>query len=201
MTEIIEPHPILMDYIADASALFTDFDGGLKDFINNEEWHYVPSELEQNIYLMKRLDEKGLITDNNYIFDCGIGLGTTMFDLYLQSKELTGKEFKFGGVEKYERYSDYLKNSLMHYWEGNLTLVEGDIMEQDYTPYNIVYTYSPFKTVEKLHNFYTKLVSEIATGSLILESRNYGKGLNDTLSLVDGLEEIEIDDIFVYRKK
>ena len=86
MTEIIEPHPILMDYIADASALFTDFDGGLKDFINNEEWHYVPSELEQNIYLMKRLDEQGLIADNNYIFDCGIGLGTNMFDLYLQSK-------------------------------------------------------------------------------------------------------------------
>jgi len=201
MTEIIEPHPILMNYIADASALFTDFDGGLKDFINNEEWHYVPSELEQNIYLLKRLDERGLIANNNYIFDCGIGLGTTMFDFYLQSKEITGKEFKFGGVEKHQKYIDYLKNNLTHYWDGNLTLIEGDIMDQDYSPYNVVYTYSPFKTTEKLHNFYTKLVSEIAPGSLILESRNYGKGLNDTLSSVDGLEEIEIDDIFVYRKK
>ncbi len=199
--EIVEPNPKLMEYLADAHALFTDFDGGLREFINNEEWHYVPSELEQNIYLLRRLDERGLISEKCSVFDCGIGLASTMFDLYLQSNEIGGKTFTFGGVEKHEKYLVYLKNNLMHYWEGNLTLVEGDIMDQDYSSHDIIYTYSPFKTPAKLEEFYKKLVAEIKTGSLILESRNYGKGLNDTLSRINGLEEIEIDDIFVYRKK
>lgn len=201
MPEIIEPHPKLMQYLADASALFTDFDGGLKVFVDNDEWHYIPSELDQNIYLMRRLEEKGLLKSHNSVFDCGIGLATAMFDLHLQSGEIEGKTFEFGGVEKHRKYLDYLNEKLMHYWDGKLFVVEGDIMDQDYSGHDIVYTYSPFKSVEKLTAFYTKLVSEISTGSLIIEARNYGKGHLETLAGVEGLEEIPIDEIFVYRKK
>lgn len=201
MAEIIEPNPLLLDYISEARALFTDFDGSKREFVDADEWHYVPSELEQNIYLINRLDEKGLLAESNSVFDCGIGLATTMFDLYLQSKDIVGKTFTFGGVEKHERYVEYLREKLMNFWEGNLKLVVGDIMEQDYSGHNVVYTYSPFKTVEKLTEFYQKIVCEIATGSIIVESRNYGKGHMETLASIDGIDEIEIDDIFVYRKK
>ena len=201
MPEIIEPNPVLLDYLSHARSLFTDFDGTRKEFVDADEWHYLPSELEQNIYLMKRLDERGLLNEENSVFDCGIGLATTMFDLYLQSKEIAGKKFTFGGVEKHERYTDYLNEKLIHYWEGNLNLVIGDIMDYDFSPHNIVYTYSPFKSPDKLRSFYEKLTNEISIGSVIIESRNYGKGLSEILSQIDGLEEIEIDDIYVYRKK
>jgi hypothetical protein len=200
VTEFVEPHPMLMQYIADAQGLFVDFDGGRREFIDHDEWHYVPSELEQNIFLLRRLGERGLTKENNKVFDCGIGLATTMYDLYLQSQEIEDKTFEFSGVEKHERYTEYLKEKLLHYWEGNLTLIEGEIMDQDYSGYDIVYTYSPFKTEEKLMNFYNKIVSEVSTGSVIVESRNCGKGFKDTLTKVQGLEEIEVDDIVVYRK-
>ena len=96
--EIIEPNPLLLDYMSDAQGLFTDFDGAKREFVDADEWHYVPSQLEQNIYLLRRLDERGLLKDHNSIFDCGIGLATTMFDLYLQSKEIEGKTFEFGVI-------------------------------------------------------------------------------------------------------
>lgn len=199
--EIIEPNPRLLEYIADASSLFTDFDGARREFIENEEWHYIQSELEQNIYLLSRLEEKKLLPEKVDVFDCGIGLGTTMFDLYLQSKDMLGKNFTFSGVEKHDRYSDFLEQKLLHYWDGKLNLYRGDIMDRDYTSYNMVYTYSPFKTVEKLEDFYKKVVSEISSGSIIIESRNCGKGFAETLSRIPGLDEIEVDCIFVYKKK
>lgn len=199
-TEFVEPHPMLLEYISHAQGLFVDFDGARGEFINNDEWHYVPSELEQNIFLLRRLDERGLLGEHTSVFDCGIGLATTMFDLYLQSQEMVGKTFEFAGVEKHERYTDYLNENLIHYWEGKLDVTIGEIMDQDYSKYDLVYTYSPFKTEEKLLNFYKKVVSEIRTGAVIIESRNCGKGFMDTLTKVEGIEEIEVDDIVVYRK-
>jgi hypothetical protein len=198
--EIIEPNPKLMEYIADASSLFTDFDGARNEFLENEEWHYIQSELEQNIHLLNRLDEKLLLSENVDIFDCGIGLGTAMFDLYLQSKDMKSRNFTFSGVEKHNRYLEFLEEKLIHYWEGVLKLHKGEIMNFDYSPYNMIYTYSPFKTVEKLESFYKKLVNEISPGSLIIESRNFGKGFAETLANIPGLEEIKVDFIFVYRK-
>jgi hypothetical protein len=199
-TEFVEPHPRLMQYLADAQGLFTDFDGSRGEFINSDEWHYIQSELEQNIFLLRRLDERGLLGEKNSVFDCGIGLASTMFDLYLQSSEIEGKEFRFSGVEKHTRYTDFLEKNLMGYWDGNLEVVVGDIMDQNFSGHDIVYTYSPFKTEEKLMEFYNKIVSEIRTGALIIESRNCGKGFKETLTKVAGLEEIEVDDIVVYRK-
>lgn len=199
--EIIEPHPLLIDYMSKAQGLFTDFDGAKKDFVDADEWHYVPSQLEQNIYLLRRLDERGLLARHNSVFDCGIGLATTMFDLYLQSQDIKDRTFEFGGVEKHQRYVDYLEENLIGFWQGKLSLVVGDIMDQDYTRHNIVYSYCPFKTVEKLNDFYGKLVHEMPHGGLVIEFRNYGKGHLESLAAIDGLEEIEIDDIYVYRKK
>lgn len=199
--EIIEPNPLLLEYMSVAQGLFTDFDGAKKEFVDADEWHYVPSQLEQNIYLLRRLEEKSLLKKHNSVFDCGIGLGTTMFDLYLQSREMEGKTFVFAGVEKHERYIEYFEEKLREYWKDDLHLISGDIMDQDYTGCDIVYSYCPFKTVEKLNEFYGKLVTEMPKGGIIIEYRNCGKGHLDTLASVAGLEEVEIDDIYVYRKK
>jgi hypothetical protein len=197
----IHPHPELVKYFNDSKGLFTDFDSAKQNFIEDEEWHYVVSNIELNIYLLQRLDERGLLRQDNVICDCGIGLGVALFDMYQQSKLFTdNKTFKFFGIEKQKEYLDFLNKNLMHYWEGNLTLVEDDIMNQDYSKFNIVYTYTPFKTFEKLHALYSKIISEVEPGSILVENKNSGLGLHGILTELEGIKKIHLDDIVVFQK-
>lgn len=199
--EIIEPNPQLVEYVKRCNSLFTEFDSLKKDFVESDEWHYIMSNLEQNIFLLKRLQEKKLIEKNKInICDAGIGLGAALFDIYLQSKEFTDKIFSFTGIEKYDSYLNYLNEHLIENWENNLRLIKGDIMSQNYSTFDIVYSYSPFRSPRLLLEFYTKVKNEIPTGSLIIENRNNGYGIESTLLMVDGLECIKIDDIVVFRK-
>jgi hypothetical protein len=204
MTEIIEPNPILIEYVKQSNSLWTEFDSLSQMFhyseqIINNEWHYIMSNLEQNIFLLKRLDEKNLLPEEVNICDAGIGLGAALFDIYLQSKEIN-KKFNFYGIEKQQKYIEYFNENLLNYWNGDLTIIDGDIMEHDFSNYNIVYSYSPYRSPRYLLDYYTKLKNEIAPGSLIIENRENGLGLESTLSMVEGLEKIELDDIFVFRK-
>lgn len=198
--EIIEPHPLLIEYLEKASGLFCDFDGSKKEFLDFDEWHYVPSNLEQNIYLLKRLQEQNLLPNDVNICDCGIGLGTTMYDLYLQSQDITDKKFKFTGIEKYGPYIDYFNKHLKNYWNDNLNYISGEIMEYDFSNYNFIYSYSPFKTEEKLDKYYSKLISEIKTGSLLIEFRNNGLGYEDILNNYKELKSYKVDHITVFIK-
>lgn len=204
-TEIIEPNPLLIDYVKISNALWTEFDSithllTKSEAIAADEWHYVMSNLEQNILLLQRLEEKGLLQDEVNICDAGIGLGTALFDLYLQSKEIKNKKFSFSGIEKQERYINYFNEELSHFWANDLKIIEGDIMDQNYSGYNIIYSYSPYRSPRDLVNYYTKLKNDISSGSLIIENREKGIGLDSTLTMVEGLEKIQIDDIFVFRK-
>lgn len=201
MVEEIEPSEVLIRYFQDSKGLFTDFDGSKQEFIENEEWHYVLSYIDINIFLLQRLNEKGLLKDENNICDCGIGLGTALFDIYLQSKSFDdGKSFNFYGIEKQKSYIEFLNKNLLHYWEGNLSLIEDDIMNQNYSKYNIVYTYTPFKTTEKLEKLYTKIISEIEPGSILIEHKNSGLGLHGILTELEGIKKIKIDNIVVFQK-
>jgi hypothetical protein len=110
-----------------------------------------------------------------------------LFDLYLQSKKIKDKQFIFSGVEKCKKYCDYFNDKLSHYWNGDLNYIEMDIMEHDFSNYNIVYSYSPFISPKP--------------GSLIIENREKGLGLDSVLTQVEGLESIKIDDIYIFRKK
>jgi hypothetical protein len=205
MTEFIEPNPLLIKYVKKSNALWTEFDSLSQIFhysenIINNEWHYIMSNLEQNIFLLKRLEERNLLKEEVNICDAGIGLGSALFDLYLQSKEIENKKFNFYGIEKQQKYIDYFNDNLSDNWNGDLTMIVGDIMEHDFSNYNIIYSYSPYRSPRDLVNYYTKLKNEISPGSLIIENREKGLGLDSTLTMVEGLEKIEIDDIFVFRK-
>ena len=201
MVEEVEPNELLIKYFQDSKSLFTDFDSSKREFIENEEWHYVTSNIELNIFLLQRLDERNLLRNENNICDCGIGLGTTLFDMYLQSKLFTdGKKFNFYGIEKQKSYIEFLNKNLLQYWEGNLSIIEDDIMNQDYSKYNIVYTYTPFKTTEKLEKLYNKIISEVSTGSLLIEHKNSGLGLHGILTELEGVRKLKIDDIVVFQK-
>lgn len=199
MIEEVEPNKELITYFHKSKGLYTDFDGNKKEFIESNEWHYILSNIEQNIFLLKRLDERNLLKSENNICDCGVGLATALFDIYLQSKDLDNK-FTFTGIEKQKNYIDYLNDKLISYWEGNLNLIHDDIMNQNYSKYNIIYTYTPFQKVDKLKELYNKIVSEIAIDSILIENKNAGLGLHGVLMEIEGLEKIELDDIVVFKK-
>lgn len=200
-TEIIEPNPYLIEYIKTSNLLPVLFDDYLKkDQLNNGEWPYIMSNIEQNIFLLKRLDNLGLLEQEVNICDAGIGLGSALFDLYIQSKEITEKKFTFSGIEKCKKYIDFFSEKLSHFWEGNLEYIIGDIMEQDYSKWNVIYSFSPFVSPRDLFEFYTKLKNDIKPGSLIIENRERGLSFNSALTMVEGLELIKVDDICVFRK-
>jgi hypothetical protein len=118
----------------------------------------------------------------------------------LTSKEIKDIKVTFTGIEKYQDYIEYLNQYLLHYWNSDLNIKKGDIMEQDYSNYDIVYSYSPFRSPRLLVDFYTKIKNEIKPNSLIIENRNFGRGIESTLFMVDGLEPIELDDIVIFKK-
>ena len=196
---IIEPDPILIEYYQKAKEfeiadMFTSKTG-------NGEWLYIQSNLDQNIFLLKRLDDLGLIPHSGKICDCGIGLGTAIFDIYLQSKEI-GKDYSFAGIEKQDRYTDYLEASLMDFWEGRLEIVKGDLMDQNYAGYDIVYSYTPFRDADKLREFYLKVISEMREGALLVENKSWGLGEGEILSSIsEEIEAIDLDGLTVFRKK
>jgi hypothetical protein len=201
MTQEVEPNQLLINYYQLSKTHWSEFDSSKEKFIKNEEWHYVMSNIEQNIFLLQRLDERRLLLENNHICDCGIGLGVALFDIYLQSTLFKdGKKFFFTGIEKEKTYIDFLQNKLLDFWQNNLTVVDGDIMDFDYSNFNIVYCYTPFKTLEKLRKFYQKVIGEISSGSLLIENKNAGLGLHGVLTELSGVKKVEIDDIVVFQK-
>lgn len=200
MVQEVDPNPVLVKYYQDSKSLFTDFDGSKSEFLDSKEWHYILSNLEQNIFLLKRLEERNLLKVENHIIDCGIGLGTALFDIYLQSKDYIDRTFTFTGIEKQISYIEFFNKHLLNYWEGNLELIEDDIMNRNYSKYNIIYTYTPFQTVERLKELYNKIISEIEVDSIIIENKNSGLGLHGVLTELEGIQKVELDDIVVFKK-
>ena len=131
--------------------------------------------------------------------DCGIGLGTALYDFFLQSKDLE-LELSFTGIEKHAPYIEFLKNNLLDRWEGKLELIEGGIEDQSYEPYDIVYSFTPFRDLNMLRSFYEKVASELRPGSIMIENKGGGLGMAGMLAEIPGLEKIEIDGIFVFKK-
>ena len=196
-SEEVEPHPELILYFQETQK----FSGKLPDDYNEgNEFYNIVSNIEQNIFLLDRLNERNLLKENNNMIDCGIGLGFSLFDFYLQSLSLN-RNFTFTGIEKQKIYVDYLKKDLLSFWNGELNIIEDDIMNHSYSDYNIVYSYTPFRSGKSLNEFYNKIAYEVKSGSIIIENANWGLGYYDLLKNIDLLEPIEIDDIHIFVKR
>ena len=196
---IVEPNPILIEYYQKAKEF--EIREMLVSKVGDGEWLYIQSNIDQNIFLLKKLEDLGLIPDSGKICDCGIGLGTAIFDIYLQSKDL-GKKYSFVGIEKQANYLDYLNENLLSFWNEDLEVVSGDLMVQKYEEYNIVYCYTPFRDVDKLSNFYLKVISEMSEGSILIENKNWGLGEGEILSTIsEDITPIDLDGLTVFQKK
>ena len=128
-TTIVEPNPVLIEYYHKAKEF--EMKEMLVSKVGDGEWLYIQSNIDQNIFLLKKLENLELIPDSGKVCDCGIGLGTAIFDIYLQSKDL-GKEYSFVGIEKQSKYVDYLNESLISFWNDDLEIISGDLMDQRY---------------------------------------------------------------------
>lgn len=196
---ILEPNPILVEYYQKAKEF--EIKEMLVSKVGDGEWLYIQSNIDQNIFLFKKLDDLGLIPDSGRICDCGIGLGTAIFDIYLQSKDLE-KDYSFVGIEKQPKYVDYLIENLLDFWNEDLEVIQGDLMDQRYDNYDIVYCYTPFRDVEKLREFYLKVISEMSEGTILIENKNWGLGEGEILSSIsDDITPIDLDGLTVFQKK
>ena len=196
---IVEPNPTLVEYYQIAREF--EVREMLVSKVGDGEWLYIQSNMDQNIFLLKRMEDLGLIPETGKVCDCGIGLGTAIFDIYLQSKEL-GKKYSFRGIEKQAKYVDYLVENLLDFWNEDLEIIQGDLMDQRYDEFDIVYCYTPFRDVEKLRDFYLKVISEMSEGSILIENKNWGLGEGEILSSIsDDIMAIDLDGLTVFQKK
>lgn len=170
-------------------------------------WHYVVSDIQQNSFLVRNLEDFGLLQQNNNICDCGIGLGQALFDIYQQTL-ISGvlkrnKHFNFYGIEKNKYLIDFFEQNLKNFWPS-IEIIEDDIRNQNYSKYNIIYMNLPLKRIEDLQTFYLKVFNEIPKGGIIIEVFNKGLGYENSLyNLLSGNNQVEIIDIYgslVYKK-
>jgi hypothetical protein len=197
MIEEIEPHPDLIEYFNITQNFTSNLTVDI--FTNVGENYNILSDINKNIFLLKRLDELNLLKEENHIIDCGIGLGNTLFEIYLQSKEID-KKFYFKGVEKQKVYIRFILDNLSHLWKDALSLENNDIMNIDYSNFNIVYSYSPFNNHKQLKLMYQKIISEIKPESIIIEHANKGLGHFNLLEEFNDLEKINLDHLYIFKK-
>lgn len=203
MSELIEPSPLLIDYFVKVRQLIADLHSDISSFKLVNEWPYIESDIESNILLLDRLRSLDLLPEVVSICDCGIGLGTIMYDLYLQSKELDGYRFKFYGVEKYVPYIDCFESNLRSYWQDDLNLIQDDLMAHSYGGYNFIWIFTPYSTSDKLMAFFEKVILEMPVGGLVFgidhyRIETYG---SDSLKLeFRKLESHKVDDLWCFRK-
>ena len=75
-------------------------------------------------------------------------------------------------------------------------------MDQRYDNYDIIYCYTPFRDVEKLKEFYLKVISEMSEGTILIENKNFGLGEGEILSSIsDDITPIDLDGLTVFQKK
>lgn len=199
----VEPNPLLIEYWQVTQGLDCNADSSKKEFIEAGEWSYIPSNLEKTIFLFKRLEEVNLLPKELNICDCGIGLGTTMFDLYLQSKEFENIKFTFTGIEKWKPYIEFLNTNLLKYWNSELNLIESDIMNHNYDKYNLIWFYQPFRQSDKAVNFYKKVILEAQPGSIIFGLNQYQVVTYGDAELIDIFKQLthhNLDDLICFQK-
>lgn len=190
----------LQQYEVISQKIIKEKEGHLPE--STEEWQYLTSPKSFYEGIIDKLNSYGLLLDNNRICDCGVGLGESIFNIYQQTKSIN-KSFQFFGIEKNKVLYDCFNIYLSKYWES-IHLINDDIINQDLSGYNIVYTYTPFKNSEKLNDFYLKVIDELPTYGLLLESYGNGLGVKDCLyNLLQSdsrVDIIDLDGIAVYQK-
>ena len=155
------------------------------DFVDEiKEWYYIEPKTTQFERIITKIINSNPDKKDYKICDAGIGLGTAMYNFYIETKQFDDKNFKFYGVEKYKEYVDFFDKNLKQYWNNNITIYIDDIMNHNYSEYDIVYCYAPFKKEDDLIGMYQKIVDELKPNSILLEYVLYGNGFFNTIQKI-----------------
>jgi hypothetical protein len=204
MSELVEPNPLLIEYFVRVRQLSQELTGLESTFKEDGEWPYIESNIEFNIFLLKRLSDLGLLPQSPIkVCDCGVGLATIMYDLYLQSKEISC-EFEFFGIEKYQPYIDVFNRELSKYWNGDLNLIRDDLMAHNYSSYNFIWIFTPYSQSDKLMAFFDKVISEMPQGGIIIGIDHYRimtYGSDELKLKFMELVPTKVDELWVFTKK
>ena len=149
-----------------------------------KEWYYIEPNTTQFERIITIIINLNPDKKDYKICDAGIGLGTAMYNFYIETKQFDDKNFKFYGVEKYKEYVDFFDENLKQYWDDNITIYIDDIMNHNYSEYDIVYLYTPFKKEDDLINLYQKIVDELKPNSILLEYVLCGNGFFNTIQKI-----------------
>lgn len=164
---------------------------------NTKEWHYITSDFNRNKNLIKALYENNLLPNEVNICDCGIGLGEALFDIYLQSLEFNQIKFNFFGIEKNKEYTNFVSDKLLHFWDQKLKIIHSDLTIQNFTNYNIIYSYLPFRENKKLYDFYFRMSKDLKPETIVIENSEMGINL---LEKITHLQKLEIDGLIIFKK-
>lgn len=204
MSELVEPNPLLIEYFVKVRQLSHELSNLESTFKEDGEWPYIESNIEFNIFLLKRLEELGLLPQSPIkVCDCGVGLATIMYDLYLQSKEISA-EFEFFGIEKYQPYIDVFNCELSKYWNGDLNLIKDDLMAHNYSGYNFIWIFTPYSQSDKLMAFFDKVISEMPCGGIVIGIDHYRimtYGSDELKGKFMQLVPTKVDELWVFTKK
>ena len=203
MSELVEPDPLLVEYYTKVQQLSPLLNLDVGDHQLRGEWHYIESNIEYNIFLLKRLKDLDLLPEDVRICDCGIGLATIMYDFYLQSKLITHHRFSFYGVERYRPYIDAFEKDLRPYWKNDLEVIWSDLMDHNYSVYNFIWIFTPYNRSDKLMAFFEKVIDEVLPGSLIFGLDHYRimtYGGDSLKSKFMQLSVYKVDELWVFIK-
>lgn len=159
--------------------------------------------ISNNVNLIKNLENYGLLLSDNHICDCNMFLGESLFDIFQQTLNIQNKTFNFYAVEKNKELVDLFNQNLLKFWP-KIQVTEGDIIEQNLSKYNIIFTNTPSKDIEELKNIYLKIVDDLPTYGILIENLDKGLGfrncLIDLLETHPQIEIIDVDGFVIYQK-
>lgn len=203
MIEVI-PNPLLIEYLKLSNTLKSELHQSTEQFQKNGEWHYIESNIEYNILLLERLIENDLLRNKTTkICDLGIGLGTIMFDLYLQSQCIKDYKFEFYGIEKHKPYIDAINTNLNHLWQNNITIHHDDILNHTLNQYNFFWVFTPFTTADKLMTLFEKIIDEMPINSIVIGIDHFRITNYGNQRLIEKFKQLDfsrIDELGVFTK-
>jgi len=166
-----------------------NYDQKIKLENNKENWAYIEAKQKSYYGLIEALWNSNLIKKNMNVLDIGSGYGTTLFNLAFQFKHykkcIEENIFNntYTGIEIDKTIINRLKyiNTI---WEKNdlvYNIINKDVMDHNYSQYDLITCYTPLKNEENLYKMYEKIFKEIKEKTLFIEHYNHGLGVNKIL--------------------
>lgn len=165
----------------------------VQDLVSNEIYPYVEAEQNTLYGFVDALLNKGyLSTDKTqHICDVGFGLGTSLYNIYLQIKynESLKNKFYFTAIEYNKELVDLFNDFLEYKWENinvdfldkKIEVITDDLFNLDYSKFDVVYMYSPLKDRDLIYKGYEYIYSKMKKGAILYERYNNGDGLGNIL--------------------